>query len=210
MDDDDLIMISALQHYSYCPRQCALIHIEQVWHENVFTMEGRLLHGRAHLPGTERRPDKKKAYGTPVRCLQYGITGRTDVIEFDDSGSVIPIEYKRGRPKKGKMDVIQLCAQAFCLEEMLSVSADKGYLFYGKKRRREEVIFDDTLREKTVETIEAVRRFLENERTPASVWEQSKCRRCSLINQCLPQTAGNGKSVETYLKRMLFAPENVQ
>ncbi len=210
IDDDDLIMISALQHYSYCPRQCALIHLEQVWHENVFTMEGRLLHDRAHSIGTERRSAKKKAYGTPVRSLQYGITGRTDIIEFEESGSVIPVEYKRGGPKKGQMDAIQLCAQALCLEEMLNVSIEKGYCFYGKKRRRQEVAFDDALRGDTVATIQAVRRFLEHGRTPTAAWEPSRCRRCSLIDQCLPRSAGKGRSAQAYLRRMLLTLEDAQ
>ncbi len=210
VDDDDLVMISALQHYSYCPRQCALIHIEQAWHENVFTMEGRLLHGRAHAIGAERRPGKKKAYGTPVRSLHHGITGRTDIIEFEESGSVIPVEYKRGGPKKGQMDAIQLCAQALCLEEMLSVSIDRGFLFYGKKRRRQEVPFDDALRADTIGTIGTVRRFLEHGRTPTARWEPSRCRRCSLIDQCLPRSAGNGRSAQAYMKRMLLTLEDAQ
>lgn len=156
---DEFIPISSLQHYQYCPRQCALIHIERLWEENLYTAEGRILHEKADSGKTEKRGDSKKATGLWLCSSELGLTGRADVVEFHRREGIwhpFPVEYKRGRPKKHDADVIQLCAQAMCLEEMLGLPVPEGALFYGKTRRRKAVIMNSTLRAATRETAEAV------------------------------------------------------
>ena len=142
-EDDDLIMISALQHFLFCARQCALIHIEQQWRENVYTIQGDLLHRRAHAAGSEKRRKKKKEYGMPIRSLTLGLTGKTDTAEYNESGGIVVVEYKRGRPKGDNIDEVQLCAQALCLEEMTGQVITTGALFYGKQKRRKNVDFTE-------------------------------------------------------------------
>lgn len=147
MDDYDLIPLSALQHYLYCPRQCALIHIEQLWAENRHTAEGRLLHDRADQPQTEQRHGVRTATAMPLVNQALGIVGVADVVEFHLTNSgerIYPVEYKRGRPKKHRADEVQLCAQALCLEAMFGQPVSKGALFYGKTRRRKVVPFDES------------------------------------------------------------------
>jgi len=150
---DDLIMLSALQHFVFCPRQCALIHIEQLWAENVLTAEGRIMHDKVDTANRESRVNIRIEYGMPMRSLRLGLIGKADVVEFhkmaDGRWLPFPVEYKRGKPKMDDCDKVQLCAQAICLEEMLNVVIREGALFYGQTRRREDVVFDDKLRMKT-------------------------------------------------------------
>ena len=141
MEDDDLIPLSALQHYLYCPRQCALIHVEQQWEENRQTAEGRLLHQRADQPQTELRHGIRTATAMPLASRALGISGIADVVEFH-SEQPFPVEYKRGRPKAHRADEVQLCAQALCLEEMLGRTVPEGALFYGQTHRRKAVTLD--------------------------------------------------------------------
>lgn len=204
--EDDLIMLSALQHYIFCPRQCALIHIEQVWTENVFTAEGRLMHDRAHDGGSEMRDGVRIDRGLALRSLRLGLSGNADVVEFhrqpDGSWVSFPVEYKRGKPKADDCDTVQLCAQALCLEEMLNVAIPSGALFYGKTRRRLDVTFDEWLREKTERTVENVRVLIESGKTPEAVYAK-RCDSCSLVAQCLPKTMGRRRSVKQYLAKAL-------
>ncbi|MEJ1464625.1 MAG: CRISPR-associated protein Cas4, partial [Candidatus Sedimenticola sp. (ex Thyasira tokunagai)] len=152
--DDDLLPISALQHYAYCPRQFALIHLEQIWEENRFTAEGQLLHQRVNSGETETRGDLHIARTLRLRSTRLGLTGIADVVEFyrTERGGVklhgcsgawqpLPVEYKRGRSKTDDWDRLQLCAQAFCLEEVFETTIQEGAIFYGKPRRREQVSF---------------------------------------------------------------------
>ena len=139
--EDDLLPLSGLQHLLFCERQCALIHIEQVWAENVLTAEGRIMHERVHEEGKESRGDVRIEFGMPLRSLRLGLIAKADVVEFhrdreypDDLWRPFPVEYKRGKPKKGNFDKVQLCGQAMCLEEMLDVEIPAGALFYGKTR----------------------------------------------------------------------------
>jgi len=154
--EDQLFPISALQHLLFCARQCALIHIERLWEENVLTAEGRIAHEKVDLGGAETRSGRKTVFGLPLRSLRLGLIGKADVVEFsqDAAGKVVafPVEHKRGRPKQKDCDRVQLCAQAICLEEMLGAKVLDGALFYGKTRRREDVVFDDGLRRLTEET----------------------------------------------------------
>src|SRR5690625_3527000 len=147
--ESDFIALSALQHWLFCPRQCALIHVEQVWAENRLTAEGRILHDRAHEGPPETRPGIRITRSLPVRSLALGISGQCDAVEFHDDGSIVPVEYKRGKPQSHRADEVQLCAQSICLEEMLQLppgSIPIGHLFYGQRRRRTAVSFDGTLR----------------------------------------------------------------
>ena len=204
--DEDLIQLSALQHYIFCPRQCALIHVEQIWTENLFTAEGRVMHERVHEEGRESRGDVRIERGVPLCSMRLGLSGKADVVEFhrraDGVWLPFPVEYKRGKPKPDECDKVQLCAQALCLEEMLKVQIPAGALFYGKTRRRADVVFDEPLRLRTEETAMKVHRLIEFGKTPEPVYSP-KCESCSLLNLCLPKTAGKGHAVKRYLAKVL-------
>jgi CRISPR-associated exonuclease Cas4 len=201
-DEADYIMLSALQHYQFCPRQCALIHLEQQWSENRFTAEGRVLHERADS-ATARQDGAVRIVRTlPLSSKGYGLSGLADVVEFHTDGRVYPVEYKRGRPKKDRCDEVQLCAQALCLEEMLQIDIDAGALFYGQKRRRKEVVFDSELRNLTEQTIDATHELLASEQTPPAV-DDVRCDNCSLRQTCLPGSCNDTRSVAKYLAQML-------
>ena len=204
--EEDLIMISALQHYVFCPRQCALIHVEQIWDENRMTAEGHIMHERVHEQDRESRGNVRIEYGVPLRSLRLGLIGKADVVEFHrtekKTWQPFPVEYKRGKPKYDHCDLIQLCAQAMCLEEMLSVSVPAGAIFYGRTRRRLDVIFDKALRLETEEAAEKAHRLINSGITPPPVYEK-RCERCSLIHECIPKTMGKRSSVKHYLMRMV-------
>lgn len=184
------IMLSALQHYAFCPRQCALIHLEQVWQENSHTVLGRMLHETAHGGSSRMRDGVKVVTDLELHSARLGLHGRADVVEFrrTESGWLpYPVEYKKGRPHAGSdADEVQLCAQALCLEEMLGVDIAEGALFYGEVRRRREVRFDEVLRRRTEEITYAVRTMLEAGETP-SPQTLPWCRSCSLNEWCLPE-----------------------
>jgi len=200
--ESDYIMLSALQHYLYCPRQCALIHLEQVWVENRFTAEGRVLHERSDSREARQEGRIRTVRTLPIRSARLGLSGQADVVEFHDNGTVFPVEYKRGRPKKDQCDAVQLCAQALCLEEMLKVHIDGGALFYGQKRRRHTVAFDDELRALTESTIAKVHELIADCETPGAVYSK-KCDQCSLKSACLPQSCTASRSVKKYLAGIL-------
>lgn len=204
--DEDLIPLSALQHYLYCPRQCALIHLEQQWAENRQTAEGRLLHDRADTPAVERRHGVRTVTAMPLSSAELGIAGVADVVEFhaSDAGErPYPVEYKRGRSKAHRADEVQLCAQALCLEVMFGVAVEEGALFYGQPRRRETIVFDDALRSLTLETIQATRAMFVSGRTPLASYEAKRCDGCSLLDLCQPRLLARAGSVDSWLKRQL-------
>lgn len=208
-EEDDLVMLSALQHYIFCPRQCALIHIEQAWEENRLTAEGRIMHERVHEEGNETRGSVKIARGVPLRSLRLGLIGKADVVEFHREGKDIwrpfPVEYKRGKPKPDHSDSIQLCAQALCLEEMLKLEVPKGALYYGRTHRRHDVTFDDGLRKETEETASKAHQLIKSGTTPPPVYGK-RCESCSLVGECLPEKIGKHTSVKRYLMRMMESP----
>src|SRR3989339_2287804 len=189
--EDDLIQLSALQHFMFCERQCALIHIEQLWSENLFTAEGRIMHDKVDTANRESRGSIRIEYGVPMRSLRLGLIGKADVVEFhrknDGTWLPFPVEYKRGKPKADDCDKVQLCAQAICLEEMLSTSIPAGALFYGQTRRRLDVVFDEALRHETEEAACRARDLIASGRTPPPVYEK-RCESCSLMADCLPKT----------------------
>lgn len=203
---DDLIQLSSLQHYAFCPRQCAMIHVEQAWTENRLTAEGRIMHEHVHEEGDESRGDIRIERGVSLRSLQLGLIGKADVIEYhrqpDGTWLAFPVEYKRGKPKPDHSDKIQLCAQALCLEEMLNTKISSGALFYGKTRRRLDVIFDEALRRETQEVAKLTRDLIEAGLTPKPAYAK-RCESCSLVAECLPKTIQKKRTVNNYLKRML-------
>ena len=204
---DDLVMLSALQHYVYCPRQCALIHIEQAWSENIFTAEGRIMHDKVDTADRESRGNIRIEYGVPMRSLRLGLIGKADVVEFHKRGDKwipFPVEYKRGNPKIDDCDKVQLCAQAICLEEMLNVEIPEGALFYGETRRRADVVFVGKLRAETEDTARKVHELIESGMTPKPEYSK-KCKKCSLLDLCLPKTCGRTLSVESYLRAAVEA-----
>lgn len=204
--EDDFIQLSALQHYAFCPRQCALIHVEQMWSENLLTAQGRLMHEHVHEEGDESRGDLYIERGVALRSFTLGLIGKADVIEYhrqtDGNWLAFPVEYKRGKAKPDNSDKIQLCAQAICLEEMRNVRIPAGAIFYGKTRKRLDVAFDDALRWETQDTAQKTHALLESGRTPGPVYGR-RCENCSLIAECMPQTIQKKRSVESYLKREL-------
>ncbi len=202
-DESDLVPLSA-QHYLYCPRQCALIHLEGAWSENVYTAEGRILHEGADSGKVEVRHGLRIVRALPLRSLRYGLVGRADVVEFHTTPhgrQPYPVEYKRGRPKPDNPDAVQLCAQALCLEEMLETDVPEGALYYGQRKRRTVVPLDAALRRRTVETVESVRTLLAAERTPPPAADE-RCRACSLLELCLPQSSRSGRA-SRYLARLI-------
>lgn len=205
IDDPVSVPLSALQHFAYCPRQCALIHIERAWAENTLTAEGRVLHEKTHEPGTESRRDLRIARALSLQSAAHGLHGVADVVEFhrqpDDSWRPFPVEYKRGRPKFTPIDAVQLCAQALCLEEMLQLSIPDGALFYGETRRRQDVAFDEALRNETLRLVAATRAMIVNGLTPPALYEPRKCQACSLLRLCQPRAAT--RSASAHLARLL-------
>jgi len=207
-NEDDLLSVSALSHLLFCERRAALIHIEQAWAENLFTAEGRIMHEHVHTDNHESRGNVRIEYGMPLRSLRLGLIGKADVVEFHrindvpESGAAkwvpFPVEYKRGKPKKDNSDKVQLCAQALCLEEMLEAGVPNGALFYGKNRRRTDVVLDDSLRRLTLETAIRLHELIASGTTPRPVYAK-KCDSCSLAGMCLPKTLGKRSSVKRYL-----------
>lgn len=185
--DDELLPISALQHLVFCERQCALIHVERLWAENQLTVEGSLLHKKAHEASHETIRGVRVVRGLWLVSRILGLVGQADIVEFHPTGLVVPVEYKRGKPKKDASDRIQLCAQSLCLEEQLSVSIETAYLFYGERKRRTEVAINSSLREATIAKIKRLREMIQFAETPPAV-RLPKCDKCSLIELCLPDS----------------------
>lgn len=202
--EDDFIQLSALQHFVFCPRQCALSYIEQAWEENLLTAEGGIMHNKAHEEEFETRNGVRIERGMPLRSVKLGLNGKADVVEFHASNDKkswlpFPVEYKHGKPKENNCDKIQLCAQAMCLEEMLDVGIPQGAIFYGKTRRRMDVIFDETLRTETEDTALRLHEFVKAGKTPKPEYSK-KCKSCSLVSICMPKAFKCGVSVSKYLR----------
>ena len=201
--DLDLIPLSALQHYLFCPRQCALIHVEQAWAENRFTAEGRVLHEATAEIGTEKRRGVRVVTAMPLVSHRLGVSGIADLVEMhkDSDGRWLPfpVEYKRGKPKAHRADEVQLCAQAIALEEMFTVTLTEGALFYGQTRRRTTVPLDAPLRDLTAEIAAKTRELLAGTTTPSAVFEKRKCNACSLVELCQPKRLSRALSASAWL-----------
>jgi len=194
--EDDLLQISSLQHAMFCERQYALIHLEQVWEENRFTAEGRVLHERVDAEHHESRRLFKQEYGMAVRSLQNGLIGKCDLVElwYAKDGSiekVSPVEFKRGRKKVDDTDLVQLCAQVLCLEEMFNKAIEGGQFYYLQEHRRAVVTVDASLREKTIALIEQIMKIREAGKTIAAKYEKRKCDNCSIVDVCMPKITGS-------------------
>ncbi|MEI6545131.1 MAG: CRISPR-associated protein Cas4, partial [Methylococcales bacterium] len=199
------IYLSRLQHYLFCPRQYALIELENIWAENQFTAEGQVLHQRVNQADQEKRGDIRTVWALRLSHVELGIEGVADVVEYhkqaDGSETPFPIEYKRGKPKTHRADEVQLCAQALCLEDMHGITVPEGALFYGEVRRRHAVIFDTELRDLTLKTILACRAIVQTQCTPVADYQAKKCNACSLIDLCHPK--GFKKSAAAWLEKQL-------
>ena len=204
VEPPDPIAISALQHWSYCPRQCGLIHLEQTYSENLYTVRGRHAHEHADKPGNEARRGARIERALPLWSRRLGLTGKADTVEFA-GGVPYPVEYKVGRPKAGGHDEVQLAAQALCLEEMLGVPVPSGALYYHAIRQRREVPIDAPLRRRVEEAVAAIRAMLDSGTLPPAP-NDSRCPKCSLIDSCLPGVVGGGAVNGRYRAR-LFAIE---
>lgn len=189
-DSEDYVMISALQHYAYCPRQFALIHIEQVWDENIYTLRGQRVHEKVDIPDDEQVDDLRVERALPLWCHRLGIRGIADVVEFNRDELPYPVEYKSGSKKPRLADDIQLCAQALCLEEMLGCVVPLGAIYHAASKRRREVNIDPKLRDRTEQTIIATRQLLLTQELPPPV-NDKRCDDCSLIDACMPNTLAN-------------------
>lgn len=211
--DDDLKPISALQHLKFCERQCYLAYVELLWKENEHTAEGHIFHERAHSDEVTSRNDVYTVRNVALSSKLYGITGQSDIIEFHKGKlgcplptknglwQPLPIEYKKGEPKKDSCDEVQLCAQAFCLEEKYELRIQEGALFYGGLNRRITVVFDDQLRKLTEELILELHQLYEREMRPPAEYSK-KCDQCSLKDICLPQVTYDN-SAKKYLQNSI-------
>ncbi|WP_430611098.1 CRISPR-associated protein Cas4 [Enterococcus sp. DIV0876] len=213
-DENDYLMISGIQHFLFCRRQWAIIHIEQQWKENVLTVEGQQLHEKADQPTIrEKRKNRLIVRGLPVHSTTYGLTGICDVVEFiADSEGIslngevgkflpVPVEYKHGKPKKELSDILQLTAQAVCLEEMLVCEIPKGYIYYHQTKHRELVLFTQDLREELQRKVKEMHQYWQKRYTP-KVKTGSFCEKCSLKDLCLPKLM-NTQTVKGFLDRRL-------
>lgn len=214
MKEDNYLMISGIQHFSFCRRQWALIHIEQQWADNLYTVEGELMHERVH-DGLlhEKRKGLICSGNMPVVSDRMQVRGNCDLVEFHQSGQgvwlhqyqdnfeIYPVEYKHGSPKENEADILQLTAQAMCLEEMFDCSIEEGALFYGNIRRRQTVNFTDELRKKTEEAFREMHQYFKDGYTPKVKWSKS-CNACSLKDICMP-ILGKKNNVQKYLDNHL-------
>ena len=200
--DDNPIMLSALQHWSYCPRQCALIHLEQAFDENVHTLRGNAAHERVDAPGYETFEGARVERALPVFSDTLGLVGKCDVVEFRTDGTLYPVEYKHGKKREKLHDDLQLAAQAVCLEEMTGKPVPKGAIYHHGSRRRREVEINAALRQQMLETIAAIRTMLASGQLPPPV-NDKRCKECSLIEICQPQAMAD-KADQQRLARTLF------
>lgn len=215
-EEEDYLLLSGIQHYAFCPRQWALIHIEEQWCENYLTAGGRIMHNKAHdSDATEKRGNLLIFRSLKVRCAELGITGECDIVEFNKSENGIalngydglwqpyPVEYKRGKAKYDDCDRLQLCAQAVCLEEMLCTKIESGAIFYGEPRRREVVTFTQELRSKLETTVKSMHDTFSRYYTPKAV-KGKYCQSCSMKDVCLPALGVKDKtSVIKYMEMHL-------
>jgi CRISPR-associated exonuclease Cas4 len=201
--ESDLVMISALEHWSYCPRQCALIHLEQTFDENIYTIQGHMLHERVDEETGELRGSVRIERAVPLWSKRLGLVGRADVVEFHGQ-QPFPVEYKAGSRRKWGHDDLQLCAQALCLEEMTGQPVRRGAIYHLGSRHRREVVFDDALRQHVVEAVADIRQMLATGVLPLPV-NDARCKHCSLIDSCLPSVIGEAGRVRA-LQASLFLP----
>lgn len=215
--DEDLLMLSGIQHITFCERQWALIHIEQQWAENNLTIEGNWMHQKVDDPTLmNRNKGIVTLRSVTLVSRRLGLYGISDVVEMVASTSgqnaiqhskypgfwqLIPVEYKRGKPKKDQIDEVQLCAQAICLEEMYNVCIEKGFLYYGETRHREEIPFTEELRKLVEKKCAQMHRLYEQKDLPPAIYK-THCKSCSLCDVCMPKILTKTPKVNTYLSQL--------
>lgn len=212
--EDEYLMISGIQHFKFCRRQWALIHIEQQWAENVHTVIGELMHEKAHDPYlTEKRKDVLITRSMPVSSRELGVSGECDIVEFHQKEDgvklfghrglyeIFPVEYKKGKPKLDVEDILQLTAQAMCLEEMFSTVINSGAVYYGETRRRENIEFTEELRQQVRDMFAEMHQYYDRRYMPKVKWSKA-CNACSLKDICLPKIGKSG-SARTYIDKTL-------
>lgn len=212
--DEDFLQLSGIQHFVFCRRQWSLIHLEQQWSDNLHTVQGNIVHEKCHDESlTEKRGNLLICRGLRVFSHRLGVSGQCDVVEFrlSETGATLigykglwqpcPVEYKRGKPKIDDSDILQLCAQAICLEEMFCTDIPEGYLFYDAPHRREKIEFTSELRQKVGEMFAEMRSYYSRGYTPKAKYSK-KCRSCSLKELCLPKLS-KIKTVGSYYAEML-------
>ena len=215
---EDMLMLSGIQHYVFCPRQWALIHLEQQWEENVLTIEGMLLHQQVDNPAYRvKRGDKLTLRRVALASKALGLNGLSDAIELQPAESEVdairhpaypgywkpvPIEYKRGRSKPNRCDEVQVAAQAICLEELYGIRIPTGMIYYNEEKGRQEVVLDDELRRFTQQCADGMHQLYRSAITPPAIYS-AHCRQCSLYDLCIPLLSAK-QEVEDYLTRNLY------
>lgn len=202
MDKNDPIMISALEHYSYCPRQCALIHVERVWDENLYTMRGRDVHEKVDAESSRMIEGVKYERSLPIWSRRLNLTGKADMVEFHDKAPY-PVEYKSGRHRAGHHETLQLLAQAICLEEMLNLKVAKGAIYWHGSRERKEVVFTETMRTHLEEVVASVHEMISNHTVPPPV-NDKRCKDCSLKDSCLPVVIGDKDRIKQMSRELFY------
>lgn len=200
---EPVIPLRALEHYNYCARQAAIIHVDGVWRDNAHTIRGRRGHRRVDNEPSRVERGKTVIRGLTLWSERLGLTGRADVVEVDAAGNVTPVEYKSGT-RHGRAADIQLCAQAICLEEMLSVEIPRGFLWFAANRRRVTVPLDRKLRDLTVTTIIELRQLFDDELLPPAV-DDERCNECQLRGYCLPDLVADTERVANYVATEVFS-----
>lgn len=200
MDDNEPVMISALNHYLYCPRRCALVHVEQVWNENIYTMRGKDAHENVDEVSSHEVSDVRYERALPIWSKRLNLVGKADMVEFH--GDIpYPVEYKSGKHKEFENDYIQLLAQAVCLEEMLDVKVEKGAIYWHGSRERKEIVFSDSMRVHLEEVVAAVHEMIADHHVPPPV-NDKRCKDCSLKESCLPHVVGNNAKNNKSVQRL--------
>lgn len=213
--EEDYLMLSGIQHFAFCKRQWAMIHIEQQWAENYRTTAGEIMHKKAHDESAfEKRGNLLTVRGLRISSHSLGLSGQCDVVEFhqDENGidlfgyegkwNIVPVEYKRGTVKENNADELQLCAQAVCLEEMFQMDIPEGFLYYGENRRRHQVEFTSELRSEVERTADKMHEMFRRGHTPGAK-PSKQCKSCSLENLCLPKLQKSG-DVRKYIEKNIY------
>lgn len=203
MNEPDIVALSALQHWIYCPRQCGLIHLEQAFEDNIHTARGQAVHHLVDTPGYEIKSGVRVERALPVWCDRLNLIGKADLVEFHPDGSVYPVEFKHGAKRQKLHDDIQLAAQAICLEEMLNRPVPKGAIFHATSHRRREVSITPELKQRVEETADAIRAMLASGRLPPPV-NDARCRECSLKDICQPEALAERQRLKR-LREELFS-----
>ena len=203
LQTNDPVMISALEHYSYCPRQCALIHVEQTFHENLYTMRGRDVHENVDVESSHGLSGVRYERALPIWSKRLNLVGKADMVEFH--GEIpYPVEYKSGRHRAGHSETLQLLAQAVCLEEMFNSKVEKGALYWHGSRERREIAFTDSMRAEVEQVASAVHEMIAEHHVPPPV-NDKRCKDCSLRESCLPHVVGEKERVRKASKMLFIA-----